>query len=275
MVGNVYYIGASEIASFLIATSGGLIVLDGGFAETAPLILANIRSLGFDPHDVRILLNSHAHYDHAGGLAELKKATGAQLYAGRGDSALLARGGRGDFFFGERLPFPPVVVDHAVADGDRVVLGEDTLVAIATPGHTRGCTTWSTTVRDRVPGTPRSSSAACPYLVIAYATIRPIPESSGITRRVSAGSRAFLATCSSCHADRSSVCPRKRSGPAAPRAGPLSSIRKAAAPTSTRPPATSATSFRAPNLAGCWRCRYTEGGVSQTAIRNEREGWII
>ena len=95
------------------------------------------------------MLNSHAHFDHAGGLAELKQATGAELYAGRGDSALLARGGKDDFFFRDRLPYPPATVDRAVADGDRVVLGRDTLVAVATPGHTRGCTTWSMTVRDR------------------------------------------------------------------------------------------------------------------------------
>jgi len=141
VLGNVYYVGASDVTSFLIATSAGLIVLDGGFVQTAPQILRNLRALGFDQRDVRILLNSHAHFDHAGGLAALKAATGAELYAGRGDSMLLARGGKGDFFFGDRLPYPPVTVDHAVQDGDRVILGKDTLVALATPGHTRGCTT--------------------------------------------------------------------------------------------------------------------------------------
>ena len=116
--------------------------------ETAPQILRNIRTLGFDSRDVRIMLNSHAHFDHAGGLAALKAVTGAKLYAGRGDSALLARGGKGDFFFGDRLPYPAVTIDHATQDGDRVILGTDTLVAIATPGHTRGCTTWAMTVHD-------------------------------------------------------------------------------------------------------------------------------
>ena len=143
IIGNLYYIGAADITSYLIVTSDGLIVIDGGLVETAPQILANIRTLGFDPQDIRILLNSHAHYDHAGGLAQLKRLTGAQLVAGLGDSALLAAGGHGDFAFGDRFPFPPVTVDRTVTDGDTVRLGDTYLVAVATPGHTKGCTTWT------------------------------------------------------------------------------------------------------------------------------------
>ena len=154
ILGNVYYVGASDVTSFLIATSGGLNLLDGGLIETAPQILRNIRTLGFDPQNVRIILNSHAHYDHAGGLAAVKAATGGKLYAGRGDSALLARGGRQDFFFGDRFPYPAVTVDHAVRDNERVILGADTLVALATPGHTQGCTTWSMTLRASGTGYP-------------------------------------------------------------------------------------------------------------------------
>lgn len=142
IVGNVYYIGASDVTSYLIVTSAGLIVIDGGFVETAPQILTNIRTLGFDPKRIRLLLNSHAHYDHAGGLARLKEVTGAHLVAGLGDSALLAAGGRGDFAFGDRFLFPPVTVDRTVTSGDTVRLGDTYLVAVATPGHTKGCTTW-------------------------------------------------------------------------------------------------------------------------------------
>ena len=190
IIGNVYYIGAFEVSSFLIATSAGLVVLDGGFAETAPQILGNIRTLGFDPRDVRILLNSHAHYDHAGGLAALKEATAAVLYAGRGDSALLTRGGKEDFFFGDRFPFPPVIVDRAVADNDRIVLGEDTLVAVATPGHTRGCTTWSTTVRDR--GSKYATLFSCSLSIPGY-QLRDDPPYPGIVRDYQASIRRLRA----------------------------------------------------------------------------------
>jgi metallo-beta-lactamase class B len=143
IAGNLYYVGASDITSFLIATPKGHIVLDGGFVETVPMILANIRKLGFDPKDVKILLNSHAHVDHAGGLAELKRATGAKLYASRGDIPQLARGGLDDPQFGDKYPFPPVHADRIVEDGQRVTLGGTTLVAHLTPGHTPGCTTWT------------------------------------------------------------------------------------------------------------------------------------
>ncbi len=143
IVGNVYYAGATEVTSFLIATPKGLILLDGGLPETAPLIERNIERLGFKLRDVKILLSSHAHYDHAGGLAELKRATGAKLYAGAGDVAQLARGGSDDPQFGDKYPFPPVEVDHALRDGERITLGGVTVVAHSTPGHTRGCTTYS------------------------------------------------------------------------------------------------------------------------------------
>lgn len=145
IAGNIYYVGASDVTSFLIVTPKGHILLDGGFAETAPQIEANIARLGFKLADVKILLNSHAHFDHAGGLAELKKRTGAQFVAMDGDAMLLASGGRGDFFFGDTLKFPPVKPDRIIHDGDTVSLGGVTLTAHLTAGHTRGCTTWTMT----------------------------------------------------------------------------------------------------------------------------------
>jgi metallo-beta-lactamase class B len=149
IAGNVYYVGASDITSYLIATPKGHIVIDGGFEQTAPMILASIRKLGFDPKDVKILLNSHAHYDHAGGLAELKRATGATFYASRGDLPQLARGGTDDPQFGNRFLFPPIMADRIVEDGERITLGGTTVVAHLTPGHTPGCTTWTTRVREK------------------------------------------------------------------------------------------------------------------------------
>lgn len=148
IVGNLYYVGAADVTSFLVVTRAGLVLIDGGFEQTAPQVLANVRRLGFDPRGIRYLLSSHAHLDHAGGLAALRAATGARVVAGAEDAPLLERGGRRDFAFGDRLPFPPVRVDRRVRDGDVVQLGDVTLTAHHTPGHTRGCTTWSTPVTD-------------------------------------------------------------------------------------------------------------------------------
>ena len=148
ILGNLYYVGANEITSFLMVTPAGDILLDGGFVETAPQIEANIRTLGFRLAEVKILLNSHAHFDHAGGLAELKRATGAALYASAADAPMLESGDHGDFFFGDTLTFPPVKPDRLLRDGDTVRLGGMELTAHLTPGHTKGCTTWTTTLEE-------------------------------------------------------------------------------------------------------------------------------
>ena len=148
IAGNLYYVGAIEITSYLITTPEGHFLLDGGFVETAPEIEHNIAELGFKLTDVKFLLNSHAHYDHAGGLAELKKGTGAKFLASEGDAPLLRSGGHGDFRFGDTLTFPPIAPDQIVHDGEAIRLGNQMVVAHLTPGHTKGCTTWTTKIRD-------------------------------------------------------------------------------------------------------------------------------
>ena len=148
IAGNLYYVGAIEITSYLITTPEGHFLLDGGFVETAPQIEHNIAELGFKLTDVKFLLNSHAHYDHAGGLAELKKVTGAKFPASEGDAPLLRSGGHGDFRFGDTLTFPPIAPDQIVHDGEAIRLGNQMVVAHLTPGHTKGCTTWTTKIRD-------------------------------------------------------------------------------------------------------------------------------
>ncbi len=145
IVGNIYYVGASDITSFLITTPQGHILLDGGFVETAPMIRDNIRKLGFKPEDVKYLINSHAHFDHAGGLAQLKEWTGAKFVASREDGALIARGGHDDFAWGDKYPFPAVQPDQTIADDGILSIGAVTMTAHLTPGHTKGCTTWTTT----------------------------------------------------------------------------------------------------------------------------------
>jgi metallo-beta-lactamase class B len=146
IVGNVYYVGASDITSFLITSREGHILLDGGFAETASMILANIVKLGFNPRDVKILLNSQAHFDHAGGLAELKRKTGGRMIASKEDGSVLSRGGKGDFYFRDTMTFEPILIDETIEDRKPLKLGETTITPVLTPGHTKGCTTWTAKV---------------------------------------------------------------------------------------------------------------------------------
>jgi metallo-beta-lactamase class B len=136
VIGNVYYIGVSGVTSFLITTPQGHILLDGGFPETAPRVEKNIAALGFHIQDVKVLLNSHAHYDHCGGLAELKRLSRAQMVASRSDAEVLESGGRVSFEGWKNSGFPPVKVDRVISDGETVQLGDVTLTAVLTPGHT-------------------------------------------------------------------------------------------------------------------------------------------
>lgn len=148
IAGNVYYVGAKEVTSYLLTTSAGHVVIDSGFAETAPQVLANIRTLGFDPRDVRYLLISHPHYDHVGGIADLRDATGAKIVVSAPDAEQVRNGGKGDFAWGDRFTYRPFTADRVVHDGDTVALGASVLTANVTPGHTRGCTTWTTDVSE-------------------------------------------------------------------------------------------------------------------------------
>lgn len=141
--GNTWHVGPRGLGVFLITAPTGHVLIDGGIPGNVPSIEANIRSLGIDLHDVRWILSSHAHCDHAGGMAQLVRATGAQVIAGAADAQSLARGGHDDPHYGERFPFPPVRATRTVTDGERLQLGGLVLTAHATPGHTKGNTTWS------------------------------------------------------------------------------------------------------------------------------------
>jgi metallo-beta-lactamase class B len=148
VIGNIYYVGASEVSSFLIVSPKGHILLDSGFAETVPLIRNNVKELGFKLEDIKVLINSHAHFDHAGGLALLKELTGAKLMMSEADASLMSNGGKGDFQWGEKLSYTPAAVDRILHDNDKVELGDVTLTARLTPGHTKGCTTWTMKVKE-------------------------------------------------------------------------------------------------------------------------------
>jgi metallo-beta-lactamase class B len=148
IAGNIYYVGASDLTSYLITTPKGHILLDSGMLQTVPQIKANVAKLGFKFEDIKFLVNSHAHYDHAGGLAELKRLTGAKLYASDADAKLLARGGKDDPNFDDKYPFEAVTADTTFSDGFRLKHGGTLMTALVTPGHTKGCTTWTTEVND-------------------------------------------------------------------------------------------------------------------------------
>jgi metallo-beta-lactamase class B len=150
LIGNVSYVGASDVSSFLIATPEGHILIDSGFEATVPLIRDGVRKLGFRFEDIRILLNSHAHVDHAGGHALVKRLTGARIVMSEADATLLAHGGRGDFLgvSEQVLAYEPAQADRIIRDGDHVTLGGVTLTAHLTPGHTKGCTTWTMAVAE-------------------------------------------------------------------------------------------------------------------------------
>ena len=148
MIGNVYYVGTDGLASYLITSPQGHILVDTVMPEVTSQIKANIEKLGFKVADIKYLLNTHAHIDHTGGLAEMKQASGAQLVAGEADKPLL----EGGYYPGAReetaLNFPPVKVDRTVREGDTVTIADVTLTARETPGHSPGCTSWEFSVKD-------------------------------------------------------------------------------------------------------------------------------
>jgi len=149
IIGNVYYVGASDITSYLITTPNGHILIDSGFEETVPQIKANIAKLGFKLEDIKILLINHAHYDHCGGLAEIKKLTKARLFASPPDAPVLEDGGMSDFRFGGDKPlFTPVKPDEILKDGQEIRLGNATLKTYFTFGHTKGATSWTAEVSE-------------------------------------------------------------------------------------------------------------------------------
>jgi metallo-beta-lactamase class B len=144
--GNTYYVGTNGLSAILVTAREGHVLIDGGLPESAPAIVANIRALGFLVEDVRLILNSHAHYDHAGGIAELQRASGAAVAASPASAPVLRRGTSGpdDPQYGTLIPYPPVAgTVRVIADGEVLRVGPLALTAHFTPGHTAGGTSWS------------------------------------------------------------------------------------------------------------------------------------
>jgi metallo-beta-lactamase class B len=147
VVGTVHYVGTTELGAYLITSSEGHILIDGGLPSSAAPIEASIRKLGLDPKEIRILLTTQAHFDHVGSMAHFKKLSGARVEVMDGDVPALESGGKTDYLFGPdaKFHFEPVKVDRVLKDGDVVTLGGATLKAVRTPGHTPGSTTWTMT----------------------------------------------------------------------------------------------------------------------------------
>jgi metallo-beta-lactamase class B len=145
IAGNLYYVGSEELASYLIDTPKGLILINSSFEENVPLIKNSVEQLGFRFADIKILLISHAHNDHCAGAALVKKLTGAQYFVMDADVPVVESGGKEDFQYGAQpeMRFPPVKVDRVLHDGDKVTLGGTVLTAHLTAGHTKGTTTWT------------------------------------------------------------------------------------------------------------------------------------
>jgi metallo-beta-lactamase class B len=150
IAGNLYYVGSKGLANYLVTTPQGHILINSDLEANVPLIRSSIEQLGFKFADVKILLISHAHWDHDAGSAKVKQLTGATYMVMDADVPVVESGGRADFQYGAdpQLLYPPVHVDRVLHDGDEVKLGGAVLVAHLTPGHTKGCTTWTLRVQE-------------------------------------------------------------------------------------------------------------------------------
>jgi len=151
VIGNVYYVGSKDLASYLITTPQGHILINSSLVSSPALIQKSVEELGFKFSDVKILLISHAHYDHCAGSAHIKQLTHAKYMVMDADVPVVEGGGKSDFQYGKSadMQFPPAKVDRILHDGDEVRLGGVVLVAHKTPGHTKGCTTWTLKVADK------------------------------------------------------------------------------------------------------------------------------
>ena len=151
VAGNIYFVGSKEQPNYLVTTSQGNILINSGLQANVPMIKDSIARLGFKFSDTKILLISHAHFDHDAGSAQVVKDTGARYEVMDADLPVVQSGGKEDFNYGDKGGeniYPAVKVDRVLHDGDTVSLGGTVLTAHKTPGHTKGCTTWTTSVKD-------------------------------------------------------------------------------------------------------------------------------
>jgi len=147
IAGNLYYVGSKDLASYLIVTPEGDILINSSLESSVPLIRASVEQLGFKFDAIKVLLISHAHFDHDAGSAEVLRETGAKYMVMDGDVSVVESGGATDFAYGKDT-YAAAKVDRILHDGDAVRLGDTALIAHKTAGHTRGCTTWTMRVKE-------------------------------------------------------------------------------------------------------------------------------
>jgi metallo-beta-lactamase class B len=148
IVGNLYYVGDTDLAAYLIVTPKGDILINSGFEYSVNEIRDRMKSLGFRFTDIKILLATHAHSDHVAAMATIKRLTGARMMAIEQEAELLETGGKTDYLFGSAGWFPPVKVDRTFKDGETIELGGSTVTAYLTPGHTKGSTSYTMTIAE-------------------------------------------------------------------------------------------------------------------------------
>lgn len=183
IAGNLYYVGTQGLGVYLLTTPEGHILINSVYPSSVPLVRASVEALGFRMTDIKLLLNSHAHPDHVSGNADLKALTNAAVLVMDDDVDVIRSGGRSDFQFPNQENYPPGPVDRVLRDGERVTIGGVSLTALKTPGHTRGCTTWTFSVTDagrsydvvilcsinQLPGYTLVDNAAWPGIVAGFA----------------------------------------------------------------------------------------------------------
>lgn len=148
IIGNLYYVGTNFLATYLIATNEGHVIINPDYEESVPLIAASVEKLGYHMKDVKMILISHAHDDHCAGLAKMKELTHARIMVMDSDVKEVEDGGASEHVYKDQH-WTPVKVDRILHDGTEVSLGGITLTAVKTPGHTPGCTTWTTRILNR------------------------------------------------------------------------------------------------------------------------------
>jgi metallo-beta-lactamase class B len=150
VIGNIYFVGSKNLGIYLVTTPQGHILINTGLEDSVPMIQQSVEKLGFRFSDIKILLISHAHYDHDAGAARIEQSTGAQYMVMDADVPVVESGGEKDFFYNHTpgMLYPATRVDRVLHNGDTVTLGDSVITAHLTPGHTKGCTTWTMKVNE-------------------------------------------------------------------------------------------------------------------------------
>ena len=178
---GLYWVGTADLSSYLFTSDDGHVLIDAPLEENVDRVLASIRKLGFDPADVNVLLASHGHFDHTGGMATMMERTGASLVLSTAEARLVGAGGKGDFFLGDTAAYRPAKATRRIANLDSIRIGNHKLTAHITPGHTKGCTSWSGTVK--IAGEKLDFVSICSLSVLpGYRLWGDAPSYPGIAR---------------------------------------------------------------------------------------------